>query len=182
MKVTLRATFTEWEWESDEPDTDPTIVHGWADPNNPWGGLDVIPPDDLCGEPYAAWVDENVKTIEFSDDEPDEFDGEWQDDGTWRIHCALDRAAAFIDDFPGGVWDLREANPEQDYRTGVYREVTLHVEAEPTAFDRLLLGRTKDPILRRLLDDPTSLVLAQAQKVSDLKDARLRAYAERTHA
>jgi hypothetical protein len=105
--VTMRATFSETLWESDEPDTDPTITDGFIDPRTPWGGFDVEVPDGLCGEAFTAWEVDNVDTITF--------------DNLWD-------AAEFVVSFPGGVWDFSEGEGEQDARTGAYREVTLHVQ------------------------------------------------------
>jgi hypothetical protein len=109
LPIYLRATFTEWLWESDEPDTDPTVTDGYCDPSNPWGGFDVEVPEGLCGPAFTAWQIENVDHAE----------------------CAtLSEAVHFVVDFPGGVWNYQESDPEQDYRTGAYREVTLHVPDE----------------------------------------------------
>ncbi len=121
----FRATFSETEWEDDEPDTEPIITHGFTDPNNPWGGLDAEMPEDCCGEDAARFIEENADVVEFE---------------------TLEEAVEFMADFPGGIWDYSESESEQDYRTGVYREVTLHVvdsEQQAELFEVLRQYETK---------------------------------------
>lgn len=108
MNITMRATYQRHWYESDEPDTEPTFEHGYTNPHNPWGGLRSEVPDELCGEAFVAWRDENVDVVEFD---------------------TMFEAAEFVADFPGGVWDYREGECEcVDYRDGVYMHVTLHVD------------------------------------------------------
>lgn len=101
MPHEMRATYTCWWWPSSEPDSDHWTWGGYCDPSNPYGTLDKEP-----REQYHVEGDEPI--VESFDDR--------------------DEAVKFIVDFPGGVWDLAEGEPEQDYRTGVYYEVTLHVD------------------------------------------------------
>lgn len=108
VTITMTATYDTTEWESEEPDTDPTITHGFTDPSNPWGGFKHEMPDGCVGDAAKAWMAENVERLEFGD---------------------FEEAAQFVADFPGGVWDYRECEADQDYRTGVYTRVTLHVES-----------------------------------------------------
>lgn len=107
MNITLRATYSEVSWPDESEDYEEES--GYTDPSNPWGGLDSEVPEGLCGEAFSAWVDENVTAYTCE---------------------SLSEAVHFVVDFPGGVWDYREAEAEQDYRTGVYRSVTLHVPEE----------------------------------------------------
>ena len=105
MNVILRATY-EGVLFPEEDDkciySDPFIWRGWCDPENPWGTLDDEPRDQ-----YSV------------DDEPIE------------LILPPYQAAEFIRDFPGAVWDLHtDCDPSQNYRTGVWTTVTLHVSGE----------------------------------------------------
>jgi hypothetical protein len=191
MRIVLRATYTEYDWpkegdeDYDEGDNYPRITGGYTQVHNPWGGLDSEVPEGVCGEAFTAWRDEHADSMEFDDAYPDTLDdGEWvyafegDENPTWRTFTALEHAAAFIAEFEGGVWDLWESEPSTDFRTGISREVTLHVEAEADTFTRALLRGTNDKALSALLD-PLPLVLNLAQRSRDDRDAHLRALAER---
>ena len=106
-QITMTATYQTTVWESDEPDTEPTICGGFTDPSNPWGGFKCELPDGCVGEAAEAWMAENVETLTFD---------------------TVEEAAQFVADFPGGVWDYSASEPEMDHKTGVYMEVTLHVK------------------------------------------------------
>lgn len=95
--VTFTATYECVYWPDPEDDT-PMTWGGWCDPHNPWGTAD----DDIPG------------AVEF-DDEP------------ITVELPIWQAAEFIVDFPGGVWDMRDCDPSENYRTGVSTQVTLHV-------------------------------------------------------
>lgn len=114
MNVTMTATYSRMWYESDEPDTDPTMEHGWTDPRNPWGGFRTEVPEHES--PTPEWYEENVEKITF--------------DNLWE-------AAEFVVDFPGGVWDFREGEYDTvDYRKGIEMEVTLHVQDhQPAVFE-----------------------------------------------
>jgi hypothetical protein len=106
-RIRMRATFGTTVWESPEPDTEPTVGHGFTDPNNPWGGLRAEMPEGICGDLAAKWIDQNAETVEFT---------------------SLEEAAEFVADFPGGVWDYSDSEHQViDYATGEDMEVTLHV-------------------------------------------------------
>lgn len=110
MNITMRATYTDSWYESDEPDTYPTTEGGFTSPTNPWGGWKVSTEEDArklnAGDPN--WPDAYI--------EVETFDNLWD-------------AAEFVVEFPGGVWDFREGEwSTEDYRTGREREVTLHVQ------------------------------------------------------
>lgn len=110
MQVTMRATYTDMWWESDEPDTPESREDGFTDPHNPWGGWKVRTDDEgeriNAGDP--EWPDAYIEIATF--------------DTLWE-------AAEFVVDFQGGVWDFREGEYDTvDYRTGRQREVTLHVQ------------------------------------------------------
>lgn len=102
MIITMSATYDIVAWFGD--DEEPTESGGFTDPENPWGGFRVELPAQENRSPQ--WYTENVTTVEFDD---------------------LFEAARFVADFPGGVWDHRECEAEQDYRSGEYTRVTLHV-------------------------------------------------------
>jgi hypothetical protein len=108
MSIKVTATYDTVEWDGE--DEDPIEHGGYTDPSNPWGGFrQEMPntPEEAGYDSWAAWSAENVDTVEFE---------------------TVEEAAQFVVDFPGGVWDLRECNPETDHRTGVTMSVTLHVE------------------------------------------------------
>lgn len=152
MTITMRATFQDVEWESDEPDTEPTITGGFTDPNNPWGGFRSEAPEGLVGEAFVAWRDENVETLTFDD---------------------IEEAAEFIVDFPGGVWDWCEGESSTDYKTGVNTEVTLHVESD---WEILYEG----PTIRVIRDDAAA-AFNRATILQAEKDAHLKRMIERMH-
>lgn len=109
--IVLRATFEHVWWEDGAED--PCEERGYTDPRNPWGGIDAIVPDGLCGAPFAAWRDKNAETVTF---QPDEF-----------AECV-----DFVADFPGGVWNAEtECEAEQNVRDGTWRRVWLHVDGKP---------------------------------------------------
>ncbi len=185
VKIIMRATYTEYDWpvEGDadyhEGDNYPRIENGYADIHNPWGGFDAEVPEALCGEPFVAWRDENVKAFVLDDTDPEGLDEEeMDDDGVWHALNAFDTAARFIESFEGGVWDLWESEPQvKDYRTGISREVTLHVEVAPDPFTQLLLrGMDAGPLMGLL--DPLPRLFAEAERLRAEKNAHLRALAE----
>lgn len=51
---------------------------------------------------------------------------------------SLGEAAQFAIDFPGGIWDWSESESEQDYRTGVWKSVTLHIRDHQEAVFALM--------------------------------------------
>lgn len=195
MRIVLRATYEELTWpepgdaDYDEGDNYPRTEGGYTDPHNPWGGFKTAVPEGLCGPPFTAWRDENAKTVVFDDDDPGTLDdGDWffavdrdartmdLDDGRWQTFSALEHAAQFIVDFPGGVWDFSEGEGSTNYRTGVETSVTLHVEAEHGAFARRLLAGTFFDVA------PLILVFNRAAELQAANDAHLRQLNERISA
>lgn len=184
MKIIMRATYEELEWPEEgdpdyvEGDNQPRRTGGYTDPHNPWGGLDSEIPEGLCGEPFSIWREENVEPLVFDDDDPSTLDdGEFDDDGVWRDFSALEVAARFIVDFPGAVWDLWEGEYSMNFRTGIERGVTLHVEVAPDPFTQLLLaGMTSGPLMGLL--DPLPRLFAEAERLQAANDAHLRALTE----
>lgn len=124
--ITMSATYQTVLWEGE--DEEPTEGGGFTDPANPWGGFRSELPAHV--NPGPEWYAENVATVTFHD---------------------LESAAQFVADFPGGVWDHREGEAEQDYRTGEYTSVILHV------------------------DEHAAEVLALAEAIERAEDAALRA-------
>lgn len=105
--VILRAIYSCTLFTSDEEY--PMEWGGFCDPYNPWGTADEEPRDN-----YHVEGDEAVE-----------------------VELPIDEAVRFVEDFPGGVWELnQECQPEQSPRTGVYTQVTLHVSG-PGADDAL---------------------------------------------
>lgn len=105
-EVTFRATYECYYWPDDGQEN-PWTWHGYCDPCNPWGTLN----DDVPAAP-SIWG-----TV--AGDEPIEYT------------LPIWQAAEFIANFPGGVWDLQwECQPDQNYRTGVYSDVTLHMDGD----------------------------------------------------
>lgn len=102
--IRMRATYMIHTWP-DEPDTYPDEESGYTDPRNPWGGFRDAVPDDLIGEAFARWRDENAAVIEFD---------------------SVEEAAQFVADFPGGVWDWEETEWDR-LDDGRDMEVTLHL-------------------------------------------------------
>jgi hypothetical protein len=105
-KIKVTAVYETYFWENPE-DEWPIETSGYTDPMNPWGGFKTETPPGLVGAEFSRWRDENVTTVEF--------------DTGWE-------AAEFILDFSGGVWDYSESESEEDYRTGVWTQVTLFVQ------------------------------------------------------
>lgn len=148
--ITMTATYSDTEWESDEPDTDPTITSGFTDPRNPWGGFHSEVPEGLVGEAFTEWCKDNVERLEFDD---------------------VNEAAEFIAEFPGGVWDWSESEPDLNYRTGVYTEVTLHVESTSTVV-------FEGPTIQ-VVNDPAAAAMNLATTLQALRDAHLAQLNER---
>lgn len=65
-------------------------------------------------------------------------------------HCSPIEAAVIVADFPGAVWDYEpECDPSQDFRTGKYTRVTLHVQEPHDGFVFELANLVKQhPALR----------------------------------
>lgn len=101
-EVTFRATYDCYYWPSVVSD-DPYHWHGWCDPHNPWGTAN----DDIPANPSIWGTSDGSEPIE--------------------VTMPIWEAAQFITDFPGSVWDMTDCGSEQNYRTGVYTSVTLHV-------------------------------------------------------
>jgi hypothetical protein len=108
MMITMSATYDTTLWEGE--DEEPIEGGGFTDPTNPWGGFRVELPAHENRTPQ--WYTENVTTVSFDD---------------------IAEAAQFVVDFPGAVWDYCEGEAEQDYRTGEYTSVTLHVREHAAA-------------------------------------------------
>lgn len=105
----LTATYETLLWTDPEEEEGYERIGGYTDPRNPWGGFKTEIPEELYGEAFAQWRDtEIIPYLSVS------FDTVWE-------------AAEFANDFPGGVWNYSESESEQDYRTGEYKSVTLHV-------------------------------------------------------
>lgn len=105
--VTIRATYREvWYDPEDEAGEFPNDIGGFTNPENPWGGFWNEVPEELYGEEFVTWRDANVDTL----------------------HLPLWQAAEMVVWFPGGVWDYRDDEMEQNSRTGHYESVTLHIE------------------------------------------------------
>lgn len=133
LPIKLRATYSCDYWPDDGVDY-PVHWHGWCDPHNPWGSANSWP--RTYDDPEFVEGDEPIEVV-----------------------LPLAEAVEFIAEFPGGVWDLCEGEHSQDYRTGVYTEVTLHVAD---------------------WDDPyRNLVLERAEREMAQRDARLRRQIER---
>lgn len=112
MIVTMRATYTDMWYETDEPDTEPMYETGFTQPHNPWGGWKIRTDEEgaKINAGDTTWPDAYI--------EVETFNNLWD-------------AAEFVVEFPGGVWDFREGEYSTiDYRKGVDREVTLHVGDE----------------------------------------------------
>lgn len=108
--ITMTATYDDVWWDGDDDDEDPQERGGYTDPRNPWGGFrQEMPstPGDAGYSTWEAWMGDNVETVSFDN---------------------VEEAAQFVIDFPGGVWDLRDGEPEMDYKTGHTISVTLHVD------------------------------------------------------
>lgn len=180
----MRATYQELEFpeegdaDYDEGDNYPRITGGYTDPHNPWGGPDSEIPEGLCGEPFAAWREENTTSFVVDDADPETLDGDFDDNGEWFYFPAMATAARFIVDFPGGVWDFCEGESSMDFRTGIDRSVTLHVDIEVDPFTRWLAGGLP-AVLRTMLLDPLPRLFAEAERVQAANDAHLRALNER---
>jgi hypothetical protein len=153
--IVLRATY-DCDWWPPGDDEDPVQWGGFCDPNNPWGTAWDDPPGDPtclhCGEPLhyrhghhsgckvrgaTGWLVSDRDDIgPWDEPEPDECEHrpEWPamigDDLPTEISLPFEEAVEFIVAFPGGVWDLSESEHDQDFRTGVYTAVTLHVSGE----------------------------------------------------
>lgn len=54
------------------------------------------------------------------------------------VFDSLGEAARFAIDFPGGVWDWAGSEAELDYRTGVWKCVTLHIQDHQEAVFALM--------------------------------------------
>lgn len=142
MKVRLRATYSTTEWEGE--DEDPIIGHGYADPNNPWGGFTtpMDEPDSGPAIPHphrSLWRRMLRKPISQKSYRAHEalrsaLWEQWTAENVETVVCDnLWEAAEFVVDFPGGVWDFREGEYSTEYRTGIDKEVTLHVEDHDAA-------------------------------------------------
>lgn len=105
--VTFRATYQCYYWPDDGQEH-PFTWNGYCDPHNPWGTLS----EDIPANP-------SIRGTTPENDEPIE------------VTMPIWEAAEFIDRFPGGVWDLQwECQTDQNYRTGVWSNVTLHMTGD----------------------------------------------------
>lgn len=91
---------------------------------------------------YRATFDEYSPPVTASDDTDDEWleTSGWCDPanpwGGWDnedepipvTFDSLSDAVNFAVEFPGAIWNYSECDSEQNYRTGVYRSVTLHID------------------------------------------------------
>lgn len=82
-------------------------THEWTTDQD--GNPDPLEEHGWC-DPANPWG-----TMSYGDQDPT------------TITLPLLQAAQFVVDFPGGVWHWSESHAEQDYRTGRYTSVTLHV-------------------------------------------------------
>lgn len=112
--VTIRATYDCTYFPPDEEDA--AQWGGWCDPSNPWGSIGG---DD-----------------EYRADDADEAYGRGE---PVELALTIGEAVDFLADFPGGIWDSREAESSPNYRTGVDVSVTAHVDG-PGAVAALTLA------------------------------------------
>jgi hypothetical protein len=63
----------------------------------------------LYGPAFTEWKNEFAPYVEFD---------------------SIGEVIEFARDFPGGIWDISESESEQDYRTGEWKAVTLHIPDE----------------------------------------------------
>lgn len=97
--IRIGASFDAWLWG--DPETD----------------------GDLPIEQDHGWVDPANPWGSF---EQDVYDDSCE---PAIVELPLAEAVEFLRDFPGGIWNYREAEAEQDFRTGRCKRVNAHVDA-----------------------------------------------------
>ena|ERR1035437_4737299 len=105
----LYATFETILWSDDPEDEDYSETRGYVEPSNPWGSIEWTDGAELCGPAFTAWKDEFAPYEGFA---------------------TIDEVIEFAAQFPGGIWDISESESEQNYRTGEWKSVMLHIPDE----------------------------------------------------